>query len=71
MDLVTIPTDKFHKGERVKFSALGLTRNLHKSPKTWTATVVGFGRDGHSVRVIATGTKTPQNFHADFLVVVS
>jgi len=59
--------EKFKKGQRVKMSALGLTRNLHRRTEDWTATVVGFGRSGVTVLTVRDGAKTPQSYHMDFL----
>jgi hypothetical protein len=60
---------KFKKGDKVMLSPLGQERF---PGRTWTASVVGFGRDQHTIRIVRDGNSktSTERWHCDFLTKV-
>lgn len=61
----TSARDRFHTGQRVVASALGIERNLFvRGPRR--GVVVGFGRRPNILGVVKDGTKSRGAYHMDF-----
>jgi hypothetical protein len=60
-------SEKFTKGQRVKFSEEGRQLRPGKKGIDRIATVCGFSRDGLCVGIVWDGSKERYSFHADFL----
>ncbi len=59
----TTARERFAKGQRVRFTESAPFRE----PRKKAGVVVGFGRDGRTVRVKRDGLKEVVSFHMDFL----
>ena len=59
---------KFDKGDKVRYSDLGI-KNIFGGIQKYQreGKVIGYGGNGKNVRVLWDGRKTPESYHPDYI----